>query len=685
MPPDTTSSSSRKLAAILFADIVGYTALMQKGEGKAMSILNRFQEVTASQVKKHKGEIIKTYGDGSLILFDSTVDAVNCAHDMQVDFRGEVHVPLRIGIHVGEVVRKDNDVFGNGVNIASRVESMGVAGGVLLSKTALDRVKNQEAHEFQSLGSFEFKNVEEPIEVFALVNNGFPIPKSRELAGKFRKKSEKSILQKWWPLIAFLFIVIALYFIINPSNAVLKEEIVLNEKSIAVLPFTDLSPDKDQEYFSIGMMDEILNHLVKIEGLQVSSRTSSMQYANTTKPITEISKDLRVSNVLEGSVRKSGNKVRITVQLIDGQTDKHIWSETYDKLLIDIFSIQSDVAQSIAGILEAEIYPEVKNRIEAVPTSNLEAYDLWLQGRNSGSIFTDEAVEFYSKAIEIDSNFAPAYADIGYAWMTKGGFAGEMNREEIISNVSFYLDKALSLDPDYPLTHQILGTYYLWYHWDFEKAEKEFLQYQALNPSSINGNLIDYYNSIGKFDKAKEVAEKSFSNDPNVLDAWSRRGLSFSLKGEYDIANKYYQKGLELFPESWYMKSESARAFTFSGQFEKTIELVNTFDDPVPRDLGMLCIAYYHTAKPENTDSILNELKLKSSESSAGSSSFYIAMIYAQMNEIDKAFQWLEIAYKNREIEMYWLKVEPLFKPLHGDSRWADMLDKVGFPKILKD
>ena len=192
-----TNKQQRKLAAILFADIVGYTALMQKGEATAMSTLQRFEAVAQNAVEKHDGEIIKTYGDGSLILFPSTVNAIQCAYEMQVAFQAAPTVPLRMGIHVGEIIRKGTDIFGNGVNIAARVESLGVAGAVLLSQDAQKKIKNQEGFQTKSLGVFDFKNVEEPMEVFALANEGMIIPKRSEMQGELKtavKKKNKSFL-----------------------------------------------------------------------------------------------------------------------------------------------------------------------------------------------------------------------------------------------------------------------------------------------------------------------------------------------------------------------------------------------------------------------------------------------------------------------------------------------------------
>ena len=277
--------SQHKLAAILFADIQGYTSLMQKGESKAMSILSRYEEITQAKVNQFSGEVIKKYGDGSLILFDSTVDAVQCAIEMQQEFQQEPVVPLRIGVHVGEVIRKGNDVFGNGINIASRVESMGAAGAVLISKDAQKRVKNQEHHDFVSLGQFNFKNVEEPIEVFALANQGLVVPTSDQMSGKLNA-SNISSSNRFNRVIPILLAILALGAIsawvgsengwfdgISSNQSPLTEEI--RERRVAVMVFENQTMDDQMDVFGIMASDFITQALMEHSNAKVVSAANA--------------------------------------------------------------------------------------------------------------------------------------------------------------------------------------------------------------------------------------------------------------------------------------------------------------------------------------------------------------------------------------------------------------------------
>ena len=689
-------NKKRKLVAILFADIQGYTALMQRDEAQASQLLQKFRNTLNEKVAYHSGEIINNYGDGCLCTFESAVDAMTCAKEAQLLFQEAPKVPVRIGLHSGDVFFEDNNVFGDSVNIASRIESLGVAGAVLFSKRVKRDIANQTDFKVQSVGEFDFKNVEKTMEVFGLANEGLVIPNQTEIQGKGQQlvSTYSKGIPQWLKLgglalallvvggLAWNALMVGDTFKVSPT---IQTTI---DKSIAVLPFTDLSPKQDQGYFSIGMMEEILNHLVKIEGLSVTSRTSVMQYVNTTTPVSVICKELGVANILEGSVRKAGDQVRITVQLIDGKTDKHIWSETYDKKLEDIFGIQSDVAQSIAAVLETEIYPEVKARIEAMPTVNLEAYDLWLKGESYTHV-SAEAEQFYLRAIEVDSNFAPAYAELGNVWLTRGALIGEISREEMLPKATYYINKALEKDKNYAATYLYLGELKLWFHRDFAGATNAFNNYIRLNPSSFNGNLVDFFLATEQFEKAQKWAKRINQIDKSVSNGWTKIGLTYSLLKDFETANRWDEEALALFPNYWYLKSEIARSYLYAKDYPKVIELVNGLlaDNPptrFPRALGLLAIAYHQTGQIAQAQTLLAELKEISKKSSTGSPSFYIGMVYAQMNEIDAAFEWLEKSYQDWEVEVYWLKVEPPFEPLHQDERWELLLDKVGFLKNLK-
>ena len=302
-------SAIRMLAAIMFTDMVGYTALMQKDEKKAKSLRDRHRSVLDEIINKHQGRILQYYGDGTLVIFGSAIESVLCAVEIQRELQKEPVIPLRIGIHSGDIVYDDEGVYGDGVNIASRIEALSISGAVLISDKLYSEIKNHPSLLAESLGSYQLKNVIEPIEIFALINPGLKIPSQLQLKIKEGYKEKNSI---------------------------------------AVLPFVNMSTDPENEYFSDGITEEILNALTKVEGLKVTSRTSSFAFKGKNEDIREIGNKLNVNSVLEGSVRKFSNKVRITAQLINTKDGYHLWSEVYNRNLEDIFDVQDEISRQIA-------------------------------------------------------------------------------------------------------------------------------------------------------------------------------------------------------------------------------------------------------------------------------------------------------------------------------------------------
>jgi len=316
---------SRRLTAIMFADIAGYTAMMQRDEKKGLEKVRRFSEVMEAQASANHGEILEFRGDGCLTVFNSAVEAMHPAKAIQEALKEEPKVPLRIGIHIGDIVFTDGNIYGDGVNLASRVESMGVPGSILVTERVIHDVKSHPEFQMTSLGKFQFKNVDKPMEVFALANEGFVVPRKQDMKGKLANKGVKKNLklQLWGSLLAALILITSLFFFwkdlvpMSPSD---REE--SSEKPvIAVLPFRDLSPKKDQEYFCEGTAEEILNALAGLKGVTVRGRGSSFSFKDEGLSLKEIGEKLAASVLLDGSIRKTKDKIRINVQLIQADSE----------------------------------------------------------------------------------------------------------------------------------------------------------------------------------------------------------------------------------------------------------------------------------------------------------------------------------------------------------------------------
>ena len=296
------------MAAIMFADMVGYTALLQENEDQARRSRNRLRSTLRAQVQSQGGRVVQFYGDGALSVFQSAVGAVESALAIQGELTREPTVPVRIGIHIGDVVHDDEGAFGDGVNVASRIESLSVPGGILVSGKVYDEIKNQSHLETQSLGQVHLKNVTEPVPIYALCNPGLAVPDA-ELIGATKAR----------------------------------------ESSIAVLPFMNMSNDEENEYFSDGITEELINLLTRLNGLKVTARTSSFSFKGKSVDVREIGKQLGVAHVLEGSVRRSGERVRITAQLLDASNGYHLFSESYDRRVDDVFAAQDEISETIVG------------------------------------------------------------------------------------------------------------------------------------------------------------------------------------------------------------------------------------------------------------------------------------------------------------------------------------------------
>ena len=681
----------RQLAAIMFTDIVGYTALMGKDESAAYQLLKRNRAVQKPLIEKHGGKWLKEMGDGVLARFDSVSDIVHCAIQIQRACSAEEDLSLRIGIHLGEVIMEDGDVFGEGVNIASRIEPLAPAGGIYVSESVYRNIKNRQGIVTEFIREENLKNVDHPVRIYSVnsdISEFSTSARDTKLDEPTVKKSgfyKKLIIGL---VMATVMILIGYLVYDNIFTDTMTSEISETqerEKSIAVLPFTNMSGDPEQEYFSDGMMEEILNQLVKIEDLQVTSRTTAMRYKTTAKSLGEIAEELGVATILEGSVRKSGNQVRITVQLIDGKTDKHLWSETYDRKFDDIFKIQSEVAKQVATSLQSKVQPEIKLSIENQPTVNLEAYDLYLEGMfhfNNFGRGWQKAEKIFENVLEIDPEFAEAYVYLGrirshFDWASSTTNIRVSNALEGFDQAFPYFQKALEIDPYNFEAHRMLGFLHLWYHWDFKEAENEYKTLLKLNP---NYNWPDFLISSGRFEEAALKTEKTVQLNPLNELSWEGRLLSLYFNSEYEKAID----AINLFDEDsslLYSRAEYGRVSLYLGMHDRAIEILEPRrNSQIPRIIGTLAIAYYHQGEKDKAIAILEELKEESMKSSVGSPSFYSAMIYAQMGEVDIAFEWLEKAFNDHEVEMYWLKVEPPFEPLHADPRWQVMLDKVGFP-----
>ena len=590
------------LAAIMFTDLVGYSSLMQENETLAVELLNIHREIVRDILPRHAGEEIKTIGDAFLVEFASSIRAVKCAAEIQSRHFShnnlqpkEKQIHLRIGIHIGDIIHDNGDIVGDGVNIASRIEPHADAGGICISGQVYDQVSNKLDFSFIELKNRELKNIKQEIRLFSVE---LPWNTVKEEPTVKKKRSFTPVMVGVG-IVVFISIAGFLLFKMDYLSGV-------DDNSIAVLPFRNMSADKDNEYFSDGMTEEILNSLAQIKELRVISRTSVFTYKHRSDVgIAEIGRELDVSYVLEGSVRKVGNKVRITAQLIRSKDDAHLWSQTYDRSLDDIFQVQTEISEAIAQQMKIELIAENLNVRRGI-THKPEALELYMQASFFMNKMTDksikEAITLYKDAITIDPQYALAYAGIANCYIALDGvnYYKYFKSDDIenYTNAKTYSQKALDIEPklgealtvvarmkesldkdydeadrlynkaieyspDYAMAYHSYGRFLNWRYKDFLKSRAMYKRALSLDPLSPNINASAgevYLAAQGRLysrevenDTAYYYLNKAFQLDPNYVNGNHLYLFTELLENrhEMDRAETLRNKAFELDPNNF--------------------------------------------------------------------------------------------------------------------------------------
>jgi adenylate cyclase len=636
----------RMLAAIMFTDMVGYTAMMQENERQAKILRDKHREVLERLIFEHRGQILQYYGDGTLSVFGSAIEAAVCGMKIQQELQQEPKVLLRIGIHAGDIVYDDEGVYGDGVNVASRIENISLPGSVLISEKINDELKNQKEIFSIFLGRYELKNVKQPITIYAINAGGIVVPTTEQIEGKTS----------------------------------------ITDYSIAVLPFLNLSAEKDNDYFSDGMTEELLNALAKVEGLSVTSRTSSFAFKGKNSDIREISRKLGVKNVLEGSVRKYGNRVRVTAQLIDSENGYHKWSENYDRNLEDIFAVQDEIANAIVSQLKKNIsIRKPSERLVKASTKNIDAYNLYLKGLFYWNKWAPEhvqkAITYFKDAISLCPDFAISYARLSACYLYLGA-AGFMANKVAYSSAKEFALKSMDIDDSLVDSQISLGMVKYFNDWDWEGAEKCFIK--ALEINSNSAETHQYYamllSTLGYHKKALKEAELAHQLDP--LNAPISYILSFTYlnNNQVDCAIDQLMKTLEIDPEFGDTWNSLAWIYLKSEQYEKAMEIFSKNLSNPPYKLKALSGLGYFYAKLGQIDKAkeyLEDLKLQDSEDSP--IEMDLAIIHAGLGEMDKAFDLLHISIDKKLGGLNFINGK-YWSELHDHPRFTEILKRMNLP-----
>jgi adenylate cyclase len=532
--------TKRKLSGILSADAVGYSRLMRENELETVRTLEDSRKLITILIQKYRGRVVDSPGDNLLAEFASIVDAVECAMAIQQEIKAKnAGIPenrkmeFRIGVNIGDVIEEGERIYGDGVNIAARIEGLASAGGICISGTVYEHVKDKLTLEFGYLGEQTVKNFSEPIKVYSV------LMESEDITSK--------------------------------ENG---EFILPDKPSIAVLPFANISGDPEQEYFSDGITEDLITDLSKISGLFIIARNSVFTYKGKPVKVQEVSRDLGVKYILEGSVRKAANRVRITAQLVDTTTGGHLWAERYDRDLKDIFAVQDEVTQEIVGALAVKLTEGETDRLTRKYTDNLEAYDYALRGLDYYFRRTKEAtilaLQMFERAVEIDPLYALAYSLLGLTHLHSWTMGWNRNPQTL--ELAYELaQKAISLDDSLPEAHRTLGDVYL-YKKQQEQALAEREKAVALNPNSADslaglGEVLIY---IGKIEDGIALLKKAIRLNPHH-DVWYfwELGIAFIFKNQYDKAEEILKRAIIRNPD--FIPIHGALAFVYveTGRIEE--------------------------------------------------------------------------------------------------------------------
>src|SRR5882724_5179789 len=706
----TESTEERKLAAIMFTDMVGYSAMAQRDDKVALELLEEHRRLLREIFPRFHGTEIKTIGDAFLVEFGSALEAAQCAIEIQRtlakrnhDVTSDRRIALKIGIHIGDVVHRDGDVYGDGVNIASRIEQLAGAGGICVSMDVERQIRNALEARFEKLAPTELKNISVAMDLFRVV-----------LPWETGAKAERGITKvpKRSPLLVVVTAVVLVGLLCGwwlmqrsgrdrqrvsgaPANAPpAAPAIVPDQKSVAVLAFVNLSDDKGSEYFSDGISEELLTILQKIPGLRVAARTSAFSFKGKNATAQEIGQKLGVAHLVEGSVRKAGDAVRIAARLTQANTGEEQWSENYTRNLKDVFAVQTEIAQTIVEQLrgqltggaanpttKAEIQAEVR-AAEKGGTKNIEAHEAYLQGRffinRHSEKETDQARTAFERAVELDPKFALAWAGLAQTHVWDCNYAtegGQKGFNEHLTAAREAVERALILEPDLPEALSARSLIETNFDYNWKGAAETLRKALALAPQDPAllmeaGNLAL---ARGETTQALDLFRRAVALDPVNAQARAYLGGTLSVLGQQQEARAEYARVIELNPSAPFGHAGVGQSYLLQGTFEEAATAAQQDAADWARLLIVSCARWAQKRIPES-DAAVAELIAKNGETAA----YQIAEVYAYQNDKDRAFEWLERGRRQRDAGLPGLRADTLLPNLHGDPRWDAFLRKMG-------
>lgn len=687
---NTAMPSQRKLTAIMFTDIEGYTALMQQSEENAILLRNKHREVFQKETEKYDGQILQYYGDGTLSVFDSAVKAVECGIAIQLAMQDKPAVPLRIGIHTGDIVFTDDDVIGDGVNVASRIESLAVPNSILISDKVFDEIKNHSEINTKYLKSCQLKNVERPVGVYAVTNPGLIVPEVRQITGKTEEDRDPlKILRSsgkkiWVPALLLMMALLAAGYWMRGRWE--NRPVIQENKVVAVVPF---ETSIEQEYFQVGMTQGLISELSKIERLQVIDQRTTRFYAGLSLPFVNIKEDLpEVDYVVQGGISRESNMVKVELELRGSDLEDPIWVQTYSRDIAEIRYLWAQAARDLAMTMKINIPEDRLVLFEGQKPVKPETYELYLKGTYHLSKSNPEdwqtGITYLHQAVDQNPADAYAYAALAEGYISIGH--GPSPSRDVFPKAKEAAMRAIQLDSILAEGWAALAHYETYFGWNWERAEQAFIKANKLNPnlamnhyhrswylilfgrkeeaikehllakkldpfsSLIVANTGMLYGWVGLYDKALTEIEESMSAPGFAEWAWGLGGkaLLYGDTGRYNEALELSTQASETFPVWRYLAH--GPILIKSGRVEEGMQIIQELEQTSPTAFGSLCLGF----------------------------------MYALLGDSDNAIKWL--SHPDKHGWYPWIRVWPGMglESLYDDPRFLELLREMNLPNPEK-
>jgi len=683
-----SADEQRKLAAIMFTDMVGYSALSQRDEKLAQELLEEHREILRPIFPRFNGTEIKTIGDAFLVEFGSALEAAQCAIEIQrtlahrdADAPADRQIQVRIGVHIGDVVHRGGDVYGDGVNIASRIEPVAGPGGICVSMDVERQIRNALEARFEKLATTELKNISVPMELFRIV---LPWERDRRLKPERQKAFPKSAISKWMAILILVGIAFGCFLLWQREKT--KTSALTSpgpENSIAVLPFENATHDTETEYLSDGISEALINSLSELPQLRVIARSTAFRYKGKQVEPQAVGRELKVQTVLMGIVRQLGDKLNVQVDLVDTTTGAQLWGQEYERKLVDVIAVKQALVREVTEKLRLKPTGEQQQRLTQRDTSNPEAYQFYLRGRYYWNKRTpanvNKAMEQFQQAADKDPNYALAYVGLADCYLLQEDYVG-IPAGECYPKAKASAQRALELDSSLAEAHTSLAYAYT-NMWEWQQAEEEFKR--SINLNANYATAPHWYSihllNVGRIEQAMTEIKRAHELDPLSAVIGTTLTYAYTAKGDVNASIAQCKSVIDLDPNYpraheylglGYLKQ--GRHSEAIAELQKAVELSGGDRRPL-RDLGY---GYAFSGKRAEALAVLKELETKFEKHEAIGQDF--AAVYAGLGEKDQAFAWLEKDFQARSGLLAWIRWAPPFDSLRSDSRCAELLRRMG-------